>query len=1067
MCYVNSLVRVLVLQHNRDIDVEGASKKIIEFLQRDENAEHYMAFHPVSTKEHFIHDMKSFFDSRDYTQEILDVIIPAAAYALDIKLTIFKVGDQLPTPEGQKVIPFGIHQQTYNANASTEVNVQYQGSGIDGHYDALVQIMGQDDEDDVQLLEEEEEIMSQLPDILREDIKVHMKHEDKSRKKQRNPFREDLLKDVKPEYVDRIPEDIDGSKVYIIDNVEEDEWVDRQKDLRHFAMRMSYQKSFPGTRKVGWCEGSFICINPKCVFLDMSTKRNTAYFTKKRDIDEPLCFTCGHAGRVRPCYARKLTLYDQIKKQLTVKHINKHTCDLKVDYSKEDELIMHIIKENPSLPPDQLVRKHIEKYIRQKDMTGAIKAAEQLGNSNRIRYLMRRYREQHRFESTTGESMEALMEMRKTFKDVDKFWIYKLNSEQMNDEPTYVFKTSQAALRIAASMDFECGTSPMKTQECFFDGQHSRVKNFKTLSAYVYFPPMRRCIRLASMEIAKEDSQTIALFWKFMNEGIKEVTQGVQTFFNPIKFIIDAAGSNYCGLQDVYSEKYMQEKPDERQFESFINDRVLLCLMHYRKNMTEYANRIRDPEVKNEFIATCEEMVYRKSVTAFKSGQENLEKLSEVEPAIRGFVKFWGRRKYHVFGAFRGEFFKLSNWAESGHHSITTTRHPSSLVQAAFDDSVSFLWQAEQIKKFWKGMAPSTGRGPSQISVAKKEKSEALKRAKELAKAARSHQAMHVESTRDDRGDAFMPRKKESFKAKPKKAKKEKKEEKRDKGKKKYTKDPGDDATEADIIQVDLLSDTDDLQEVDIVEIPDNDSDEELAHARALLSKYSTSGKKVRGKGTRIPKPVQVTGKPRGGGGSGQVQRGERARMMKQFEKLQQLLAEEEDTGATGASLGGVQQRGRGRQRRGGAAATPRSASVGTPVQQRNVPAQPRWPENARIATNRPMVSFFQHFNIRVCTGCKDELKEEDKRYQPPKDLIFRMNVERPIQTRQGGIWWKPTAAYFHLNIACLQKIHAGLQVKHISCLEATYDQMTDANKNYLQRLGYLDHMERNMADLE
>ena len=72
-----------------------------------------------------------------------------------------------------------------------------------------------------------------------------------------NPF-----KGMIPDIVDQIPYDINGTKYYIIDVLEDQQLFVKYRDGRYFEMNTSTRKGFMGVRRLGKCRGNFICRNP-------------------------------------------------------------------------------------------------------------------------------------------------------------------------------------------------------------------------------------------------------------------------------------------------------------------------------------------------------------------------------------------------------------------------------------------------------------------------------------------------------------------------------------------------------------------------------------------------------------------------------------------------------------------------------------------------------------------------------------------------------------------------------------------------------------------------------------
>ena len=68
-----------------------------------------------------------------------------------------------------------------------------------------------------------------------------------------------------PELVDAIPLDIDETQLYRIKTMK-NQLTKVTRDLRHFQMLTLSREGFVGERRIGTCQGSFVCRNKQCPF---------------------------------------------------------------------------------------------------------------------------------------------------------------------------------------------------------------------------------------------------------------------------------------------------------------------------------------------------------------------------------------------------------------------------------------------------------------------------------------------------------------------------------------------------------------------------------------------------------------------------------------------------------------------------------------------------------------------------------------------------------------------------------------------------------------------------------
>ena len=99
-----------------------------------------------------------------------------------------------------------------------------------------------------------------------------------------------LFMNIAPEWVEALPQDRDGMKIYKMKCLPR-EWVQKSKDLRHFKMHSSRRKGQIGTRKVGRCICNLYCPYGICPFmLSAGGKRNVSNF--QNVYGYKICFSC-------------------------------------------------------------------------------------------------------------------------------------------------------------------------------------------------------------------------------------------------------------------------------------------------------------------------------------------------------------------------------------------------------------------------------------------------------------------------------------------------------------------------------------------------------------------------------------------------------------------------------------------------------------------------------------------------------------------------------------------------------------------------------------------------------
>ena len=107
-------------------------------------------------------------------------------------------------------------------------------------------------------------------------------------------------------------------------------------------------------------------------------------------------------------------------------------------------------------------------------------------------------------------SFKAIGELRENLKDHDPFFIYKINDGTFNNEVSYVFKSSHSAAELTIKMD--CDDPENKSCLCdelvYCDTMHSRVDNYKNVTAWVKNPITHSMMHIATMEVERENTQS-------------------------------------------------------------------------------------------------------------------------------------------------------------------------------------------------------------------------------------------------------------------------------------------------------------------------------------------------------------------------------------------------------------------------------------------------------------------------------------------------------------------------------------------------------------------------------
>jgi len=105
---------------------------------------------------------------------------------------------------------------------------------------------------------------------------------EKPGKYRKDTINEHLMAKIEPKLVDEVPWDIDGNCKYIVKCSSQD-WIKRTKDGRWFMLKNSGRRSTSLYRKVGHCQGSYICYYDQCPKRTYENTINRIDFKHERD----------------------------------------------------------------------------------------------------------------------------------------------------------------------------------------------------------------------------------------------------------------------------------------------------------------------------------------------------------------------------------------------------------------------------------------------------------------------------------------------------------------------------------------------------------------------------------------------------------------------------------------------------------------------------------------------------------------------------------------------------------------------------------------------------------------
>lgn len=681
-------------------------------------------------------DAEKFLRDRQYLLDIVDVCIAATANALNLHLYIFE------NVNGKINI---IRQHCLNGEAHRIIFLKYHhipnGDNIEDHYDAIVDLP-------------ENEILFSTPrnpaggiflqDTPRSSVNRSVliekevspadsgysespttaygsatpRRPQSSRrpakcskrpwiKNSRNYLNHFLFASIAPQSVDRVPWEANGNTIYTIDCTEEF-WHDLQIDGRHWSMSPSSRKDLVGVRKIGTCEGSFICENSECPKYTSEFVRNEIDFANSKG--GKVCKSCGEFAQRPFCGAVKVTEFDRLDNLLTVWYQDEHNCKPKVNIKKAVNYTRNARRRN--YPIEVSLRKTPKNF--QIDLIGfflatgktqqAQEIAGHLADKSILNALMNGD-EDNVLKGIRGgaglnevDHFRNIGDLKSAFDELDNNYVYKINCRQINGEPSYVFKTSAEALNIALKMDpdiqVEGKKSSLSEEHAFLDGIHKRVKGYITLALWTYHPGMCKIIRLATMDCERENSECIKLFLDKFNEALSKQS-GIPGYkFNPIGLMCDEAGANFNAIEASLGQHFL--------------GRTVGCQWHFRRCAKAQIKHINVHE-QETFKELYNSLCHTYTVNEYNTKRDTLAAICE-KNGIGNWWAWWSARKYHIIPAFRGFNLPGVSYAESGNATIKS-RYIMSLAVATWRDVLLIMVQDNEYYAFVNNTAKVTGKG--------------------------------------------------------------------------------------------------------------------------------------------------------------------------------------------------------------------------------------------------------------------------------------------------------------------------------------------------------------------
>ena len=363
--------------------------------------------------------------------------------------------------------------------------------------------------------------------------------------------------------VEEIPWGLDGDNIYKI-KCTEDDWIQKYEDGHWFYLRNSTHDGLLGKRRTGKCYGSFYCKRGDCPKLTTEDIVNTIDF-RRVSKNVYVCACCGYKAEREYCGHVKAIEFDHRTQTLTYWHQGTHICQVKPNIRERQRALDNLpIPINGYTKPIKYMKECMKYYIDKEDYDAAFDVSKAVCQDDVIAQIkkMRKHPNQQLHRSDELESFANVKEMQKSLlkSDKDKYLIYKSKCVRMGGKVSYVFKTSAVSLKIAAMMSGKIKVggqdSSLCTEPAFFDGMHTRVKFFVSLTLWVFHNAMRMMILLAVIDTPREHSDDIEIFFDTFNQALGDFLNEPEYIWDPFLIMMDDKGANFEALECVYGEDF-------------------------------------------------------------------------------------------------------------------------------------------------------------------------------------------------------------------------------------------------------------------------------------------------------------------------------------------------------------------------------------------------------------------------------------------------------------------------------------------------------------------------------
>ena len=576
----------------------------------------------------------------------------------------------------------------------------------------------------------------------------------KPRKYEKVKIDEERMARAPVHIVDELPWGPDGDNIYKMKCTEEN-WIEKYEDGRWFHLKNSTHDGLLGKRRTGKCQGSFMCKRGDCPKLTAEDTVNKIDF-RRVSTNMYVCACCGFRVQRDYCGAVKAVEFDRTTETLTYWHQGTHICQVKPNIRERRKALANLpIPINGYTKPTKYMKECMRHYIDRDDYDAAFDVSKAVCQDDVIAQVkkMRKHPNRQLHRSDELESFANVKDIQASLlkSNKDKFLVYKTECRRMGGKASYVFKTSAVSLKIAAMMSGKIKVggqdSSLRTEPAFFDGMHTRVKYFVSLTLWVFHNAMRMMILLAVMDTPREHSDDIEIFFNTFNEALADYLKEPEYIWDPFLIMMDHKGANFEALERVYGENF-------RRY------RTVTCQWHFLHCAEKYLSKCSESERKS-FRQWCMELCLAHTRKEYKRLARLIKGIAKKYNFLPWW-KWWAPRCPHVVPAIRGFNLPRMNQAEIGQSKMKPEKRLW-LTEAVKVDMIEFTFQSDRYNKFVRNEEKICGRGPTLKKRNERERAEERRFVEQFCDVIENGDILEERDNPDDM--SFMPSSRAKHKA--------------------------------------------------------------------------------------------------------------------------------------------------------------------------------------------------------------------------------------------------------------------------------------------------------------